>query len=119
MYAVGSADSTISWTETISRLHGRLSIAAPGDLRGQVGWQTTDHFQLVHWTSRAEDTRRSSQDVRADPRGTVEFLFPLSGTATFEQAGKQILMGPDSMVLRAAWTDRWYCGTVRVLRDWR
>lgn len=99
MYAVGSSDATTSWTETISRLHGRVRIEASADLHACVDWQMTDQFRLVHWAGGAEHVSRDPQDVRADPRGTVEILFPLRGAAEFEQSGRRARVGPQSTLM--------------------
>lgn len=67
-----------AWSQWCSDVHGQLEMTFAGNkFRGRVVRQATDGYAITAWTCDAEQIKRGSRCIRADPRGTYEVLVPI------------------------------------------
>ncbi|MDR6320320.1 helix-turn-helix transcriptional regulator [Actinoplanes couchii] len=85
----GATPTADVWRDTFIGLHGasRVTLAETGPWAGRLEWQETRSHRIVLCGDVREEFIREPRHIRTDPRGAVELLVPIRGSAHVEQAG--------------------------------
>jgi AraC-like DNA-binding protein len=89
------------WDEVFTGLHGasRISVAdrrAPWTAHLQR--QRSSNHELAFCAAGTQQMSRGARHIRTDPRGTMELLVPLAGTAWVEQGGSAVQIRSGQLV---------------------
>lgn len=97
----GATPTADAYRDAFIDLHGtsRVTVTGTGPWAGRLEWQRSGSHGIVLCGDVREEFVRDPRHIRTDPRGTVELLVPVRGSARVEQAGTTGEVRPGSLAL--------------------
>ncbi|HWS34692.1 MAG TPA: AraC family transcriptional regulator, partial [Actinoplanes sp.] len=104
MYRWSGPDTTPTpdaYRDAFITLHGssRVDLAESGPWAGRLEWQRSRSYGMVLCGNVREEFVRDRRHIRTDPRGAVELLVPVQGSAQVEQAATTGEIRPGALAL--------------------